>query len=115
MGPNCRIEPKLLLFIHAAYEDNNFVDSEREFIKKKFESTNIDQIIEEYQQLDPGTKIEIITDLVYDMVNNENNFSQLRKELMQLFAVDGDVSKFEKAFLGFLDKMQRAISIGVMG
>ena len=111
MRPYNMMESKVLLFIHAAYEDNNFGDSERTFIQKKFSSTNIDHIIDEYQELDPGTKIEIITDLVYDMVNNENSFGQLRNELMQLFAVDGDISRFEKAFLGFLDKMQRAISI----
>ena len=101
----------MLLFIHAAYEDNNFAIAEKEFIERKFSSTNIDQIIEEYQGLEPGPKIEIITDLVYDMINNENSFSQLRMELMQLFAVDGDICRFEKGFLELLDKMQRALSM----
>ena len=105
------MESKALLFIHAAYEDNNFDKAEREFIEKKFSSAIIDSILEEYQKLDPGKRIEIITDLLYDMVWKKDAFNIIRQELMELFQVDGDVSQFEVDFIHYLDKIQRYLMI----
>ena len=108
------MESKALLFIHAAYEDNKFYKSEREFIKQKFSSTNIEKIIEEYKELEPGVKIAIITDLIYDMVANKNDFAQLRKELLQLFTLDGDMSRFEEELLKSIEKMQIGLTKGLV-
>jgi len=105
------IESKVLLFIHAAYEDNKFDDSERAFIANTFSTVNVEKIIEEYEQLEPGPKIEIITDLIFDMVSYAGSFDQMKTELLLLFAVDGDVSKFETRFLNLLVKMEGVIAV----
>ncbi len=102
-------ESILMIFIEAAHQDNVFSIEEKAHLLKQFDPNTFNKVLNIYNSLSAGRRIELVVELLYNLEICGNSFKKLKYDLLVLFHADGHFCSYEKEFLIFLEEVSVAV------
>lgn len=103
-------ESILMIFIEAAHQDNVFSQEEKDYILSRFDKKSFDKVLNIYQSLTEGKRVELILDLLQNLNISGDDFKTLKYDLLVLFHADGNFCEYEQEFLTFLEEVSVAVN-----